>query len=156
MKLKVVAISSNTNSFGLYRINLISDTGEGYAALANSLNKPGPGAEIDVGDAPVLDMLIGCNWECPKRLKPDPPPALVKEVWGKPVIKATTLAQYRQEFVRLRLAEIEREVEDGVDLTTIFTRLLNQIAGEIKSKYILKGAIESLTRSEADQGAPTS
>ena len=82
MKLKVVAISTNTNAFGLYAVNMISDTGEGWRALSNSLNKPGPGTEIDVGEAPVLEMLIGRNWECPERLVPDPPASTVTLIWG--------------------------------------------------------------------------
>lgn len=84
MKLKVVSVSSNHNSFGLRGMILISDNGQGWEAAANDLNVKAKG---DVVNVRTLDNgepdFSGLGFEIPHRLNPDPPAKLMKEVWGK-------------------------------------------------------------------------
>ena len=42
-KFKVVAVSSNTNSFGLYQCVMVSKSGKGYKACASYLSIPKQG-----------------------------------------------------------------------------------------------------------------
>lgn len=81
MKLKVAAVSSNRNGFGLRSVVLISETGEGWRALSNDLYLPAEGEIVETGDLDVATALCLKNWECPERKFPDPPADVVAIVW---------------------------------------------------------------------------
>lgn len=75
MKYVVAAVSSNTNSFGLYQHVLVTKDGTAFTACANSLNKK------DVGQ--VVDVKKGFHehsFEIPQQIK-DAPDDVVQEVW---------------------------------------------------------------------------
>lgn len=84
MRLKVIAVSSNHNSFGLRSMILISDNGQGWQALANDLNVKAKGTVFEIPeDQSVSTFLCLQSFECTRRLDPDPPRKLTQEVWGK-------------------------------------------------------------------------
>lgn len=98
-KFKCVAVSENTNSFGLFQCVLITNTGGAYKACANSLNIPKRGDDVWVEY--LLDKegkFAGYNFarngfEIPERL-PDAPKEVIDEIF-KPNNndKTTTTAQ---------------------------------------------------------------
>ncbi len=70
---KVVTISTNTNSFGLYSVILITKMGIAYQVLANSLNKPNAGDILNVWFSICLNETIrydfvSLGFEVPERL----------------------------------------------------------------------------------------
>ena len=81
MKLKVVAVSSNTNSFGLRQMLLFSEDGKAYKACANSLNFRSKGfvLELPTNDPSMTteDHLVRMSFELVERLHPDPPKKIV-------------------------------------------------------------------------------
>jgi RecG-like helicase len=82
-QLKVVAVSTNHNSFGLRNMIFIGDNGEGWQAAANDLNVRSKGDVLRIPDDGDIGLhLAGFNFEIPSRLNPDPPAKLMKEVWG--------------------------------------------------------------------------
>lgn len=68
MKLTVIAVSKNTNSFGLKSIILLSASGEGLELLKSSdLPEAGSNIEIDyVNGKPQLPKFH--SYECPRQL----------------------------------------------------------------------------------------
>lgn len=77
MKLKVVAASENTNSFGLREMIFFSEDYKAYRALANEINFMPEGTVIETHND-VEQALVKRNLECVSRLAPDPPQKLVE------------------------------------------------------------------------------
>jgi len=75
---KVVAVSSNTNSFGLYGVIMIAQDGEAWKAAHGQLGLP------KQGDTLLIDPTAwgASGFEIPEKL-PQPPAEVVSEAWGK-------------------------------------------------------------------------
>jgi len=87
VRLKVIATSTNTNAFGLYRTVMVGDNRRAYAGLVNSSNRLTDGtimlfADIDpTSDQAITTRLVTSrHMEIPERL-PDPNLAVLQEVW---------------------------------------------------------------------------
>jgi hypothetical protein len=81
VQLKVVAMSVNRNSFGLRNVLMISDHGQGWAALANDLNCRSMDAILSVPDGQDIPTFLSLqSFEVPTQL-PDPPVSVMEEVW---------------------------------------------------------------------------
>ncbi len=74
---KVVAVSSNCNSFGLKSHVVLSRKGEGWSILANDLNEKKHGDIITVQGSNFSAL----GFECPTQL-PHADEKAIKEVWG--------------------------------------------------------------------------
>ena len=92
MRLKVISVSQNHNAFGLRGMIMISDNGQAWEAAANDLNVKQKG---DIITTTVLGSgepsFTGLGLEIPRRLSPDPTPAIMKEIWGEIPKKPQTL-----------------------------------------------------------------
>ena len=86
----VVAVSQNTNSFGLRGMVTMTSDGEMWEVLANHINVRPKGAVLEMpGGRDVPTQMIHLGFECPQRLNPDGsaiPAAKVKRLW-KQVLK---------------------------------------------------------------------
>lgn len=93
-KFAIVMVSSNANSFGLHGHILVDKTGRAFEAA----RARGPWlTDLASGDTINLRETISpggenFDWarnsfEIPRRLKPDMPASLLKEVWGKVAAK---------------------------------------------------------------------
>ena len=94
MRYKVAAMSSNTNSFGLRSVILVSPECQGWQVLSNDLNLPERGTEFVVNipsvkflkakgttaDEYVASCWTGKGWERPERL-PDCPIVVARAVF---------------------------------------------------------------------------
>jgi hypothetical protein len=88
---KVVAISSNRNSFGLRGMVLMAKNGVVYQVGTNDLNAKSVGDEVHVpcnwdgvdadGIPQIEHHFHQFGWEIPERL-PDAPDNVIDEVWG--------------------------------------------------------------------------
>ena len=85
-KFKVVAVSNNTNSFGLHQCVMIAKDGTAYKACANSINVPKRDEVIDVRvilnkKGEVLDYdFTSRSFEIPERIE-DAPNEVIEEIW---------------------------------------------------------------------------
>lgn len=88
MQLKVVAASLNHNSFGLRKMVMLSDYGQGFSACGNDLNFRDEGHVFAIPDSwirravarAVSDYISShLHLELADVLTPDPPPALIAE-----------------------------------------------------------------------------
>lgn len=75
---KVVAVSTNTNSFGLYGVILMSQDGEAWRAAHGQLELPQQGDTIKID----LGAWGASGFEIPEKLPP-PPPEVLAQVWGE-------------------------------------------------------------------------
>jgi hypothetical protein len=80
---RVVAVSTNRNSFGLHGVALVARDGQAYEVGCNDLHLPRQG---DVLNVPTRAG-GGLDWaklgfEIPTRLHPPAPPEVVRQVWG--------------------------------------------------------------------------
>ena len=66
-----VAVSANTNSFGLHRLLFLTAAGDGYEAYSNALNRPEAGARMRFSD--WSNYAIARGWEMPGTLRAAPP-----------------------------------------------------------------------------------
>ena len=91
VKFKVVTISQNRNSFGLYGVIIIDRDGHAWQIGVNYINLPKKG---DVVNAWVssktndLYRIAEISYEIPQQLDKAPPP-VVKEVWSENFAKQT-------------------------------------------------------------------
>lgn len=69
---RVIAISTNTNSFGLRGVIVISSTGEAWELCANDLHTPNHGAELTPEVVDGVPQWGRLGFETPKRLQMDP------------------------------------------------------------------------------------
>ena len=89
MPVKVVAISDNTNAFGLRGHILIARDGAAFEGGLNHLHNLTVGQTINLDvktdlpldKFPALTAMAGYGFEIPRKFK-TAPPALLKEVWG--------------------------------------------------------------------------
>lgn len=82
VQLKVVAVSSNHNSFGLRNMILIGDNGEGWQAAANDLNVKPKDTILRIPEGQDIPTFLTLqSFEIPSQLA-DPPAEVLKEVWG--------------------------------------------------------------------------
>jgi len=81
---KVVAHSSNTNSFGLRQFVAIAQDGTAFSACANSLNLPEKNSliKLELSKTKTLNFSSNGMWELPEQL-PDAPLYLVQEIWAE-------------------------------------------------------------------------
>lgn len=78
MQLTVIAVSSNTNSFGLRSVIFAGPAREAWEGLANYLNAPTVGAVLSVPEGQdVVTFLTRRSLECVRRL-PDLPKATTR------------------------------------------------------------------------------
>ena len=83
---KVVAVSSNTNSFGLFQCVMIAKDGLAYKACANSLNIPKQGDIVSIKFIKKIDgtfsnkLDFAGRFEIPERIE-DAPKEVRDEVW---------------------------------------------------------------------------
>ena len=83
MELRVVAVSTNHNSFGLRAVVFVARDGQAFEVAADDLHLPRVGDVLAVPTRPGLGLdWGGLGFELPRRLEPDPPPEVVREVWG--------------------------------------------------------------------------
>lgn len=84
IRLKVVALASNTNSFGLRGVTLISSHGQCWEVASPALHVPRLEEIIEVPRwSSIEEVLTRRGFELIRRLQPDPPPAAIAEVWGE-------------------------------------------------------------------------
>ncbi len=89
MPVKVVAISDNTNGFGLRGHVLVARDGQAFEGGLNHLHHLTVGQAINLevvtdlppDKFPSLTAMVGYGFEIPRKLPPAPP-AVVKAVWG--------------------------------------------------------------------------
>lgn len=81
---KVVMVSKNTNSFGLYGVVLLAKSGTAFEVGMNSLSVPKRDEILtcDLSDNNKLTGIRGRSYEIPQKL-PSAPPHAIKEVWGE-------------------------------------------------------------------------
>lgn len=79
---KVVAVSKNTNSFGLHGVVMIAEDGEGWEAAHGPLELPEQGdiLQVSMDDGGLNWAAVG--FEIPRRL-PQAPKDVVSQVWGQ-------------------------------------------------------------------------
>ncbi len=82
MQVKVAAVSSNRNSFGLREHVFISRTGDAFSGAANYLNEIAKGNVIMLDDRDPLGTLVRLGFELTRRLEPEAPETVINEVWG--------------------------------------------------------------------------
>jgi hypothetical protein len=75
MIVKVLMVSSNTNSFGLFGHIMMSEQGHMWQAAANSLNKKKKGDLVDT------EQFAKLGFEIPRQYDPPLPPEKAKEIW---------------------------------------------------------------------------
>ncbi len=127
MKLKVVAVSCNTNSFGLREMIFISDNGWGFKACANQLNLRNDGAILDLGPIvhkkDVLNVFVRAyNFELGESLS-DPLDSVFLEAWpnGKKVSDLSCDAAAFYAVIRIREDKLPgTSLSERVLLTTNF------------------------------------
>lgn len=83
-KFKVVAVTENTNGFGLKQCVLIAKSGTAFKACANTLNMPKKGDVLDI-PAFITERSINYHFsergfEIPEQME-DAPEEVVDEVW---------------------------------------------------------------------------
>ena len=87
---KTVAVSDNTNSFGLKQGVFVSKGGVVFKACANYLNMPKQGEDIFVpytDDYSKKHNFSAKGFEIPEKMD-NAPLAMVKEIWGKEMEEA--------------------------------------------------------------------
>jgi hypothetical protein len=84
---KVVAVSENTNSFGLSQCVLVANNGLAYKVCANSINIPKEGDIVKIpykaGANGISDATLNFasrGFEIPERIE-DAPREIIDEVW---------------------------------------------------------------------------
>jgi hypothetical protein len=78
---KVVSVSSNTNSFGLYGVIMVAKDGTAYEVGINYLGKPNKGQVLNAAvseNGNLVSLEVG--YEIPRKL-PTAPQKVVKEIW---------------------------------------------------------------------------
>ncbi len=84
VQLKVVAVSSNLNSFGLRNMVFVGNNGQGWEAAANELNVKEKGDVLTIPEGQsITTFLVSQSFELVRHLTPSPPPEVMEEVWGK-------------------------------------------------------------------------
>lgn len=73
----VAAVSSNTNSFGLYQHVLVHESGEAWVGHASQLNRKPKGSTIQLDTANFAEH----GFEIPNRL-PDAPQGVLQELFA--------------------------------------------------------------------------
>lgn len=87
LRLKVLTVSTNANSFGLKSMILLADNGQGYQALSNEINLRPTGTVMDVDDInttpelAIVSHLVRCGYECVTRLSQDAPQDAINTVF---------------------------------------------------------------------------
>ena len=87
MRIKVVAKSSNQNSFGLWGMVWMTEGGRAWQTAGNDLNVKEQDTIINVSDRGrwddqiIEDRFRQMGFELVERLLPDPSPQLLAQVW---------------------------------------------------------------------------
>lgn len=80
---KVVAVSSNRNSFGLKGVVLVARDGQAFEVGSNNLHLPQRGDVLVVPTKPGIGLDWGSlGFEIPRALDPPAPPDVVQQVWS--------------------------------------------------------------------------
>ena len=80
---RVVAVSSNRNSFGLKGVVLVARDGQAFEVGSNDLHLPKEGDVLEVTTKPGIGLDWGTlGFEIPRELDPPPPSEVVRQVWG--------------------------------------------------------------------------
>jgi hypothetical protein len=79
---KVVNVSNNTNSFGLYGVVILAKSGKAFEIGVGSLYKPKAGQMLNatLTESGNLDNIEGISYEIPRMLE-DAPQYVVDEVY---------------------------------------------------------------------------
>lgn len=92
MNLKVLAVSTNTNSFGYYEVQLIDNDGTGWRALCPDLHKPQIGHSYNVNDAmTVADALLPRGFASVEQVARVVPAAILQHAWPDPTTRLNPL-----------------------------------------------------------------
>lgn len=80
VEFKVAAVSSNTNSFGLYQMVLVSREGAAFTACKS--DPPSKGTVLTLPlESGMITSSIGFHFEIPRKLE-NAPPAIMEELWA--------------------------------------------------------------------------
>lgn len=83
---KVIAVSTNTNSFGLHQMVLVAKSGVTFKACANSLNLAKKDSEVSVPVTIKNDKIVNYNftalgYEIPEQMN-NAPKEVLKEIFA--------------------------------------------------------------------------
>lgn len=81
VEFKVAAVSSSTNSFGLYQMFLVSRSGEAFAACKSAPPPRGSIVSIPVGADGMITSSAAFHFEIPHKLE-KAPQAVVDDMWA--------------------------------------------------------------------------
>ena len=88
VEFKVAAVSSNTNSFGLYQMILVSRNGEVFTACQSDPPPQGTTVSILIGTDGMITSSTNFRFEIPQKLN-NAPQYVVEELWEKEVTHNT-------------------------------------------------------------------
>ncbi len=80
VEFKVAAVSSNTNSFGLYQMVLVSRSGMAFTACKSDPPQQGATISIPVAADGVITSSVAFHFEIPHKLE-KAPQDVVDELW---------------------------------------------------------------------------
>lgn len=108
LRLKVLTVSKNTNSFGLKSMILLADNAQGYQALTNEINLRPAGTFLNVDtsntteELAIRSHLIRCGYECITRL-PDVPFVVARQAFDAfPPLETKKITRKRSEKIAKR------------------------------------------------------
>lgn len=81
IEFKVTAVASNTNSFGLYQMVLVSRDGEAFTACKSDPPPRGAIVSIPVGADGMITSSTAFHFEIPQKIY-NAPQAVVDELWA--------------------------------------------------------------------------
>lgn len=81
MKFKVLAVSVNTNAFGLHQVVFVAEDGTALVGLRTTQFAPKKHDIVDLNEPSFEDALGKLGYECPRRVDPAPQQA-IDEVWN--------------------------------------------------------------------------
>ena len=88
VEFKVVAVSSNTNSFGLYQLILLSRSGEAFSACKSDPPPQGTTVSIPVGADGMISSSTAFHFEIPHKLG-DAEQHVVDKLWKREITHNT-------------------------------------------------------------------
>jgi hypothetical protein len=80
---KIVTVSKNTNSFGLYGVIIMNQRGNAFEIGMSGYNEPKKGQAliVELTDDRNILSIWNKSFEIPRKLA-DAPPEVVREVWA--------------------------------------------------------------------------
>jgi hypothetical protein len=80
---KIVTVSKNTNSFGLYGVIIMNQTGMAFEIGMNAYNDPKKGQSliVELTEDGNISSIRGKSYEIPRKLA-TAPAEVIREVWA--------------------------------------------------------------------------